>query len=86
MLFELIGRKVSGKQAAWEMIKLVLSSKSRLAIVPMQDVLGLGAQARMNLPATTKNNWIWRLSAGQKQPQINKKLAGLTVTYLRAKT
>lgn len=85
ILFELIGHKVSGRQAAWEMVKLALSSKSNLAIIPMQDVLGLGAEARMNLPATTKNNWVWRLSAGQKWAQIGEKLADLTVTCGRAK-
>jgi len=85
MLFELIEHKVSGKQVAWEMVKLVLSSKSRLAIVPMQDILGLGQEARMNLPATTKNNWIWRVSARRITPRARKKLADLTVSYARTK-
>jgi 4-alpha-glucanotransferase len=84
-LVELIGRKVSTKEAAWEMVKLALRSKSRLAIIPMQDILGFGTEARMNLPATTKNNWIWRIPVGQKWSQISEKLADLTVTFGRTK-
>jgi len=84
-LFELIGRKVSAKDVAWEMVKLAMHSKSRLAIIPMQDILGLGQDARMNLPATTKNNWSWRLSARQNWSKISKMLADLAVTCGRAR-
>ena len=50
---------------AWVLIELALSSRSRLAMIPMQDVLGLGNEARMNLPATIGRNWQWRLEPGQ---------------------
>ena len=43
------------------MIELALSSRARLAIVPLQDVLGLGSEARMNTPGTATGNWSWRL-------------------------
>ena len=46
---------------AWVLVELALSSRSRLAITPLQDVLGLGSEARMNLPATIGRNWKWRL-------------------------
>ncbi|HSG12997.1 MAG TPA: 4-alpha-glucanotransferase [Gaiellaceae bacterium] len=49
----------------WVLIELALSSRSRLAIVQLQDVLGLGSEARMNLPATFGQNWQWRLEPGQ---------------------
>jgi 4-alpha-glucanotransferase len=49
----------------WVLIELAMSSRSRVAIVQAQDVLGLGSEARMNLPATVGRNWKWRLEPGQ---------------------
>ena len=50
----------------WALVRLALSSRARIAILPMQDVLGLGAEARMNHPGTVGNgNWQWRLEPGQ---------------------
>ena len=50
----------------WAIVRLTLSSRARIAILPMQDVLGLGAEARMNHPGTVGNgNWQWRLEPGQ---------------------
>jgi 4-alpha-glucanotransferase len=48
----------------WKLIRLALSSPARTAIIPVQDVLGLGSEARMNLPATENGNWTWRLEEG----------------------
>jgi 4-alpha-glucanotransferase len=50
---------------SWMLIELALSSRSRLAIVQAQDVLGLGSEARMNRPSTIGGNWQWRLEPGQ---------------------
>ena len=50
---------------AWSMIELTLSSRSRLAIMQAQDVLGLGSEARMNTPSTIGGNWQWRLEPGE---------------------
>ena len=50
---------------SWVLIELALSSRSRLAIVQAQDVLGLDSEARMNRPATIGRNWHWRLQPGQ---------------------
>jgi 4-alpha-glucanotransferase len=47
------------------MIRLAFSSNSALAIAPMQDFLGLGSEARLNIPGTTLNNWRWRLNSSQ---------------------
>ena len=49
----------------WELIELALSSKAALAMIPLQDVLGLGNEARMNTPGQTSGNWAWRLEPGQ---------------------
>ena len=47
-----------------DMIRLAFASPARLAIAPMQDYLGLGSEARINRPGTSRNNWRWRLDAG----------------------
>ena len=60
-LLDYCGRKVSTKDVHWEMIRLAMASPAKIAIIPMQDVLGLGAEARMNHPAKAKGNWLWRL-------------------------
>jgi len=46
-----------------DMIRLAFSSKAALAVAPMQDYLGLGSEARLNIPGTTTNNWRWRVQA-----------------------
>jgi 4-alpha-glucanotransferase len=48
-----------------DMIRLAFSSNAALAVAPMQDFLGLGSEARLNIPGTTLNNWRWRLQAEQ---------------------
>jgi 4-alpha-glucanotransferase len=53
----------------WDLVELALSSRARLAMVPVQDVLGLGSEARMNRPgAIDERNWRWRLQPGQLTP------------------
>jgi 4-alpha-glucanotransferase len=54
-----------GHEEAWPLVERTLSSVCALAIVPVQDVLGLGSEARMNRPGTTRGNWSWRLEPGQ---------------------
>ncbi len=54
-----------GIEPAWELIETVFSSRAELAIVQAQDVLGLGSEARMNMPGTTTGNWSWQLRPGQ---------------------
>ena len=49
----------------WELIELALSSRADLAMVPLQDILGLGSEARMNTPGAPSGNWGWRLEPGQ---------------------
>ncbi len=83
-LFRYLGRKVPTAQIHWEMVRLAMSSISGLAVIPMQDVLGLGSQARMNRPGTLGGNWTWRLAPGQITAAIAYKLAKLTQTYGRA--
>lgn len=54
---------------SWDMIRLAFQSRSEIAIVPLQDVLGLGSEARMNIPGTPSNNWRWRFAPWALTPQ-----------------
>jgi 4-alpha-glucanotransferase len=62
----------------WSMIELALSSIAVLAIVPLQDVLELGSEARMNLPGTSEGNWSWRYERGALTDDLAARLAGAT--------
>ncbi len=64
----------------WSLIELALRSPARLALIPAQDVAGLGAEARMNLPGTAVGNWRWRLEPGQLTPALARRLRTLTET------
>ncbi|HEY6076772.1 MAG TPA: 4-alpha-glucanotransferase, partial [Gaiella sp.] len=56
----------AGEEDAWPLLERALSSRCALAIVPAQDVLGLGSEARMNRPGEIgEANWQWRLEPGQ---------------------
>lgn len=57
-----VGRELSPDEAPEAMIRLALESASALAVIPMQDILGLGGEARMNTPALPAGNWTWRLA------------------------
>ena len=67
----------------WVMIRAVLSSVADVAIVPLQDVLGLGTEARMNLPGTTSGNWKWRYRRGVLTDALAARLRSLTKIYDR---
>jgi 4-alpha-glucanotransferase len=82
-LFKYLGRAVAAEEAPLEFIRLAMMSIANLAIIPLQDILALGQEARMNLPATTKGNWQWRLSPAKLSPAIEKKLLEMTRTYER---
>ena len=53
-----------GREIEWDMIRVALDSPARIAIIPMQDVLGLGSEARMNTPSKPDGNWEWRMPEG----------------------
>jgi 4-alpha-glucanotransferase len=63
---DLAEAEIEDDDQEWALVRLALSSRARVAILPMQDVLGLGAEAQMNHPGTVGNgNWRWRLEPGQ---------------------
>jgi 4-alpha-glucanotransferase len=73
-----------GEEINWAVIRLALASVSDLAIIPLQDILGLDNSARMNTPATIEGNWEWRLaSLDLLTDQISDRLRELTYLYSR---
>ncbi|MGD2245820.1 MAG: 4-alpha-glucanotransferase [Candidatus Aminicenantes bacterium] len=83
-VFRYVGRRIKKKEIHWEFNRLAMMSVANMVIIPMQDVLGLGEEARMNLPATEKGNWEWRLLPSHLASQLAKKISDLTETYGRA--
>ena len=61
----------------WGLIRLAQGSPAEFSIVPLQDVLGLGSEARLNTPSTTVGNYHWRYQPGSLKPELAKKLAAL---------
>ena len=55
-------------------MRAVLASRADTAMIPMQDVLGLGGWARMNRPGTIGNNWLWRMAPGAATPELAQRL------------
>jgi len=72
-----------GKEINWDFIRLALASAAATAIVPLQDVLGLGSEARMNLPATSEGNWEWRFTFDMLTEEIKNRLRQMTKIYGR---
>jgi len=83
-LFQYLGREVPVEELHWELIRLVMMSVANQTIIPVQDILGLGEDARMNLPATSDGNWRWRLLPEQLTSSHARKLLEMTEIYGRA--
>jgi 4-alpha-glucanotransferase len=72
-----------GNDAHWAFIRLAQASVANTAIFPVQDLLGLGSEARMNVPGTASGNWTYRYRADQLTPAIAERLLELSETYER---
>ncbi len=66
-----------------ELLRLAYSSVAKLAIIPIQDILGLNSSSRMNIPATATGNWQWRLKQSYLKPKVEKQLNELVNLYGR---
>ncbi len=82
--FQYLGRKVSAQDVHWELIRLGMMSVANMVIFPMQDILGLGEEDRMNRPSTAKGNWEWKLLPEQITPSVEQSLLEMTEIYGRA--
>ena len=71
------------KEISWDFIRLALSSVADLAVIPIQDYLELGGEARINLPSTLGGNWTWRMKEGEFTPAIIKRCRQMNRLYGR---
>jgi len=60
-----LGKEIRIKDFHWDMIQLIQSSVAKIAIIPAQDMLGLGEEARMNYPSHANSNWQWKMTSRQ---------------------
>ena len=72
-----------GKDIHWDFIRALFATVANTAIVPLQDVLGLGTEARMNLPNSIEGNWSWRFMPNVLTDEIAARLKTLTELYGR---
>jgi 4-alpha-glucanotransferase len=72
-----------GKEIHWTMIRAALASVADTAIIPLQDILGLGSEARMNRPGRESGNWAWRFTWDQLTPAVVGRLRELVELYQR---
>ena len=78
--------KDSDGEIVWAMIPAALASPANTAIVPAQDLLELGTEARMNFPGIAKGNWRWRLKDGALNQQVAQRLRRITLKFGRLTT
>lgn len=71
-------RGIDDPDPSWRMVRIALSSRARLAIIPAQDLLGLGAEARMNRPGVESGNWRWQLPEGALDADLAARLRSAT--------
>lgn len=71
------------EQVQWTFIRATLSSVADLAVIPMQDYLGLGSEARINTPSTVGNNWKWRMLPGAYTEELAEKMNACVKLYGR---
>lgn len=83
-LFQYMGRAVTEETVHWEFVRMAMMSVADTVIIPVQDILGLGEEARMNTPATVGGNWEWRLLSEQLTPALSARLSEITHIYGRA--
>ena len=70
-----LGEAADGIQ--WAMARAAQNSIANLCVIPLQDVLGLGSEARMNTPSRSHGNWGWRYRQSALTPQLAEKLAAM---------
>lgn len=75
--------KCSREEIKWEFIRAVLSCVADLAVIPMQDYLGLGSEARINIPSTLGGNWTWRMKKGAFTKELALEIREMSELYGR---
>ena len=72
-----------GREIHWVMIRTLMASVAHTVLFPLQDVLGIGSEGRMNLPGTPSGNWRWRFRTGVLTPEVGARLKMLAQAYDR---
>jgi 4-alpha-glucanotransferase len=78
-----LGRECAAAEVSDSLVRMAMMSVCNLAILPMQDLLGLDGSARMNRPSSSHGNWEWRLEPGALTPELAQRLTGLMEAYGR---
>lgn len=73
-----------GEQVHWSSVRALMASVATVVVSPLQDILGLGSEARMNVPGRSDGNWSWRYRDDQLTGSVRKKLKTLTAIYGRS--
>lgn len=76
-------KRLSGNEKSYAFIRLAMSSVANLCVIPIQDYLALGGEARINTPSTLGENWKWRLGKREFTKRIAKQINKMTVLYGR---
>jgi 4-alpha-glucanotransferase len=84
VLEDIVGHRVSPDSVCSELMGMAMSSSSDICIIPFQDVLGLGGEARMNNPSVSEGNWRWRAMAEETSDENFKRLGELTASSGRS--
>lgn len=71
------------EELQWEFIRAAFASVADLAVIPMQDYLGLGSEARINTPSTLGGNWQWRMEKGSFTKELADRMRDMTKLYGR---
>jgi len=80
---EYVGQMLSPNDVPWALIRQAYMSVARIAVVPMQDLLGLGPEARMNMPSLAQGNWAWRVRPEALTDDLAARLKKMTALYGR---
>jgi 4-alpha-glucanotransferase len=83
-LYRYLGREISPEECPKELHRLAMVSVANTVIVPVQDLLGLGEEAKMNRPSVAHGNWEWRLLPDQLDSSSTERLREMTTIYGRA--
>lgn len=78
-----LGKCGSNEEIKWEFIRAVISCVANLAVIPMQDYLGLGSEARINTPSTLGGNWTWRMKKGAFTKELAAEIREMSELYGR---
>jgi 4-alpha-glucanotransferase len=82
-LTQYLGMRPNAKNIHKVLARLAYASVAKIAVLPMQDVLGLDEKARMNMPASTSKNWLWRIRPKEITKDVSKELKAWVSTFNR---